>query len=286
VAEPPRRFSAAIYSVLKDLALPVLLGILAFGFQHSLQERARAQAVRQALIPRATENVVRYLLPIVSAVSSLQKAVTNGETTAAFFYLVFVLKRMRDLTTAGGGIVLGNLASERFPMDCWGIFFARMKQRYGYMDLSHTMDLMTDHESISQFCTALLDAPEATRAVRTAAVLRFQQEYLKDFAKENFGSQLLLPILQIMAKVFEVEGNWLHRGWYEDEELNEELKVPTDKWRLTITNADLGAKAKLLLESITKYETVLLKRQLWYRRLWIKLRSAAMRPKSSPAREL
>jgi hypothetical protein len=278
VVEPSWRFSAAIYSVLKDLALPVLLGLLAFSLQRSLQDSARAQAVRQSLTPRATENALRYLAPIDNAALSLSRAVVKDrDSTSAFFYLVFVLKTMRDLLTDGGGIVLSSLESEKFTVECWGTFFAHVKHRYGYMDASHVTDLMVDHESISQFCSALLDSPEATRAVRRAAALRFEEKYLKSFADGSLMSQLL-PVLQIMAAVFQVEINWLHLGWYENEELKEEeLKVPIAKWRHTIINVKLEAedepRRQRLLESLEKYEGLLLKRQgRWVRIKWRALR--------------
>ena len=278
VAEPPWRFSAAIYSLLKDLALPVLLGLLAFSLQQSLQDRARTQAVRQALTPRATENALRYLAPIGFASLNLQRAIEKTrDPTEAFFYLVFVIKKMRDVSQADGGIVLGSLESENFTASCWAIFLARVKERYGYMDVSHAVDLMEDHESISQFYSALRDSPKAIRPVRKAAVLRFQQKYLKDFADGNLGPHLP-PVLQIMAKVLLPEINWLHRGWYEDKELKEDLKVPTDsikKWQHTIINVELGDKdesrRQSLLESLAKYEDLLLKRQGQWRWVRIKL---------------
>jgi hypothetical protein len=83
-ASPLAVTSTAIYTFFKDLGLPLVLVLLAYLFQQLQHEQARLEETRhferehreetrQFFLARATDNAVRYLLPLVGAATSLQE---------------------------------------------------------------------------------------------------------------------------------------------------------------------------------------------------------------------
>jgi hypothetical protein len=215
------------YSLLKDLGLPLLLGVLAFFFQRSLYERSRVQTVRSALLPTATANAVHYLLPVSSAIGSLNKVTSDAAATEdidkkilrwrqSFFYFAFLLKRMRDLGTEGGAIFLDNPSSEEIVVACWRAVQLRAIDCFGYLEVSHTMDLMVDHESFSLFMSQLpsfrdlLGKPPSSARI---AAMQFRDKFWKLAA--GGGLKADLEILGVMGEILQLEVNRLFLGWYE-----------------------------------------------------------------------
>ncbi|HEY0784090.1 MAG TPA: hypothetical protein VGE98_16650 [Thermoanaerobaculia bacterium] len=256
------RFAAAIYPLAKDLALPVLLGLLAISFQSYLQSQAKTQTVRQALTPRATETALKALGPVISSVrllSSLAKA--KERPSEAFYYFVVILKRWRDLTLVYGGLVLNDRESEVFLTRCWGIFLGYAKRKYGYKTLSFAMDILTDHESISAFYSAIppLASAAATRREKAEALHSLQASFAKALREES-AAEMHLPVLDLMAGVLQTEINFLHLGWYQ--RIAPPAPAEIEALRQAIADLQIGADDKrALLEDFYDYETVLLRRR-------------------------
>jgi hypothetical protein len=211
-------WAVVLYSVLKDFLLPVLLGILAYLFQHVLQDRSRMQAARNVLLPTATTSAVQYLMPIVGAAGGLRAA---SDAEQGFFYFVFLLKRMRDLSGKGGGFFLGDLQSEELITECWNVFRRQVIEYFGYLDLSHAMDLMEKRETISKFLGHLQSPKGPLTSAQSAA-----QRVKGGFSAWRLSGDPTLKLLEVMSRVIQIETNRLYLGWYERVEnpTAEELK--------------------------------------------------------------
>jgi hypothetical protein len=220
------RWTVVVYSLLKDFGLPLLLGILAYFFQQVLQERSRVQAARNAILPTATTNAVKYLLPAASAVWNLKRTVGEAalledenkqreKNREAFFYFVFLFKRMRDVSRVGGGFFLDDPSSEQLAAECWRGVLRRASSHFGYLDLSYVMDLMEGKETISQFLDQLQSTGETASLAQVAA-----HRAEKQFETWSRGGDLNpdLGLLKAMAEVLQIEADRLYLGWYEEVE--------------------------------------------------------------------
>ena len=222
-----RSWVVASYSLLKDLALPLLVGVLAFIFQRSLQERTRVQTVRNAILPTATANAVNYLLPVTSTIQTLRKftkeaaEATDAQEKAlkwqqSFFYFVFLLKRMRDQLLKGGAIFLEDTDSEGIVVQCWAAVYFHAVESFGYLELSHAVDLMEDHESFSLFMDqlhGLQDLLGPRPSGDRIAAMRFRTKFLTLTAAGDFNTDL--GVLGVMEEILRLEINRLFLGWYE-----------------------------------------------------------------------
>jgi hypothetical protein len=221
-------YEQAVYAFFKDLGLAVVLAVLPFVFQRIQQARARQEEARQFFLSRATDNAVRYLLPVSQLASQLRQtagALPPGATARhvaqrqAFFYLISFVKKMRDLALEGGGILLTTPKAERLVDQCWGVLFERVRKQLGYVDLSHAVDLMEGHESITQFETAATPhhgflGPQPTAAQEAVQRLRegFAAWPAADFARNA-------PYLDVFASVLGYEIDQLYAAWYDERDL-------------------------------------------------------------------
>jgi hypothetical protein len=222
-----RGWVTALYSLLKDLGLPLLVGVLAFIFQRSLQERSRVQTVRNALLPTATANAVNYLLPVVSAIAALRRftkeaaEATDAEVKSlkwqqSFYYFVFLIKRMRDQLIKGGAIFLEDTDGEEIVIQCWVAVYFRAVESFGYLELSQTVDLMDENESFSLFMKqfpGLRDLLGPPPGGDRLAAMRFRRKFLTLTAAGGFNADL--GVLGIMEEILQLEVNRLFLGWYE-----------------------------------------------------------------------
>jgi hypothetical protein len=227
----------------------VLLGILAFAFQHIIQERSREQSTRNALLSTATTNAVQYLLPISTAVEGLRSH-TKDSVDRGFFYFVFALKRMRDLSSSGGGFFFEDTRSKELPNQCWSVVFGRLVKGFGYVDLSYAMDLMEKRETVSKFLR-LLEPPKGVPNEAQLALMRVHECFMA--WSKDIASDLDLGLLGIMSEVIQFEANRLYLGWYKE--------VPSPSletlhgWQGAIVAfaAVDSARAKGLLEKLDSY---------------------------------
>jgi hypothetical protein len=210
-----------VYSLLKDLGLPLLLGVLAYLFQQILQERSRAESAHSTILPTATTNAIRYLLPAAAAIRNLRRVLVEAEVNPAdrrqnqakhqqaFFYFVFLLKRMRDMNSIGGGFFLADVSSEALVAECWRAIHRRAIDHFGYLDLSYTQDLMDAHETISLF----LDQFGGRLNQAQIAALRVAEKF-PEWSRDT-ERNADLKLLRVLAEILQVEANRLYLGWYE-----------------------------------------------------------------------
>ncbi|HEY2291257.1 MAG TPA: hypothetical protein VGM86_11200 [Thermoanaerobaculia bacterium] len=227
VRPPVSRVAVVSYSILKDLGIPLIVGILAYLFQQALQERSKIQAVRNALLPTATTNAVKYLLPVAGSIRNLKRAVAEASSASSgsgrsekqqegFFYFVFTFKRMRDLLTVGGGFFFDNIPSEELADECWRAVRRRALEVFGSIDLSHTLDLMEGHETISLFFSQF----PINKNILSGSLSPAQRAAVRVW--EKFPSWVAvgppnpdLEVLSVLGDVMQSESNRLFLGWYE-----------------------------------------------------------------------
>ena len=216
VAPHAPQWVVAVYSLLKDFGLPLLLGILAYFFQQIQQERSRAHEAHSAILPTATTNATNYMLPAAAASRNMRNMIEEAgqpnhpqwqeKQQQAFFYFVLLLKKMRDLNSVGGGFFFADVSSEVLAARCWRAVYRHAIEHFGYLNLSYTQDLLGEHHTISyfldQFNKPLNPAQAAARKVA-----------------ENFPSwsadKSVLCLLDVLEELMQIEANRLHLGWYD-----------------------------------------------------------------------
>jgi hypothetical protein len=267
VAPHARQWVVEAYALFKDFGLPLLLGLLAYLFQHALQDRSRTQAAHNVILPTATANAIKFLLPVASGVRNLRRLLDDAEASSAlgaadllhyratlqesFFYFIFVLKRMRDLVTVGGGFFLKSLEVEGLVAECWRIFNRRVIDYFGYLDLSHTQDLMEGHETISQFFDQL-ETQDPSLASAQSAARRIAGVFPK-WGKGG-GSNPDVRLLVLVAEILQIEGNRLYLGWYEEVESPDFATL--ERWSATLRELPSGA-ADNLIPKLDRYVNTL-----------------------------
>ena len=225
VAPNVAHWVAIAYTLLKDLGLPLVLAILAYLFQQILHERSRVQSGRDAMLPTATANAAKYLLPAASAAGTLRRVLGEAEKLPpqkpkwwakqqeAFYYFIFLLKRMRDGNTIGGGFFLKDQRSEEFAAGCWRAIYRRAIDHFGYLNLSHAQDLLEGHETISSFLDRLQSPDEELKSAQRAAA---------EVAERFPGWSKVPPhnadlrLLGVLVDILQFEANRLYLGWYDE----------------------------------------------------------------------
>ena len=257
VAPHAPHWVVVVYSFLKDFGLPLLLGVLAYLFQQILQERSRVQSAHSTILPTATTNAVKYLLPVAAAIRNLRRVLAEAEgippdqpqwqakQQEAFFYFVFLLKRMRDLNFVGGGFFLGDVSSEVLVAECWRAVHRRAIEHFGYLDLSHAQDLLEGHETFSLFLGQFEEPPNPAQTAARRVAGSFP-----DWSRAT-QSNADLQLLSVVSGILQFEANRLYLGWYEKVDSPDEATL--GHWKAAI-DAFQAAHPHILVDLDSKFD--------------------------------
>jgi len=223
----------AFLSFLKDLALPLVLALLAYAFQHLQQDRSRVQETFNAILPQAHQNAAQHLLPVVGATTRLLARcgpaidpLNTEQMTAlrqSLFYTLGLVKGMRDLASQGGGIFFTTLLGEDAVMQCWRRIFARAEESLDASDLSTVLDRWSKDESLSSMGSNF-DPPRTfwphDAQAHEAAFQRLQGRFGIWLLSAPF-SAFDRPLLGAFRDIMQREIDRLYSTWYgEDPQLN------------------------------------------------------------------
>ncbi|MFL6231596.1 MAG: hypothetical protein ACJ76N_00515 [Thermoanaerobaculia bacterium] len=227
--------SEAVYTFFKDLGLSIVLALLAYAFQRLQQERSRTQDTRNLFLTKATDNAAQYFLPIIGRTESLLDQVAKLRTSQpghdytehlnrGFYYALYLLKRMRDLSLRGGAFFLTDILGEQLISYCWGLFYVQAVQHLGYRELSRVLDLMEPHETLSSF-------EEKLRPRGVFSGGRIPPTVI-DTMKEGFRSWATGPDFPNIEKelsffkvALQYETNRLYLPWYQAEDRDSRVSL-------------------------------------------------------------
>ncbi|MCU1230384.1 MAG: hypothetical protein JWO97_3268 [Acidobacteria bacterium] len=120
--------AAAIQSLSKDLALPIIVIILASIFKRAEEEENRRSETWQLLLPRHNENASVHYLPLLGVIgqfdTNYRAYVKNGkpdDVRKAFFFFLVIFWRMRRVAGKIGGMHFKNRDGEKVAARAWKV---------------------------------------------------------------------------------------------------------------------------------------------------------------------
>ncbi|HEX3125980.1 MAG TPA: hypothetical protein VH394_01495 [Thermoanaerobaculia bacterium] len=211
--------SRTILSFFKDLALPIVLVLLAYAVQHLQQEKTSHEETFHAMLPRAHENIVRFLLPIVSSANRFLRYLPEAQKKDAaalqqtFYHLLSIAKGMHNCSRKGGGIFFTNIPGETAVSNCWKELLARMGTKLGDPNISEMFDEWGRIDSFTSFQKRFKSQTAITDEARAAFVAA--ETSFKGWIQEEFGYEKQL--VQVFKDIMQYEIDKIYGPWYLDE---------------------------------------------------------------------
>jgi hypothetical protein len=227
-AEP---LSKAVNTI-KDLALPILLGLLAYLYQRlektrdqarSDQESAREQ-VRQEqdrlrtqlaetwskMLPESHRLATRFYMPIEAALQGVLQFVESRQTDQrSYFYLVLFERRMRHLLKSAGGFYFKDRVGEKLAIHCYQTY----RNLYYYQDSDKLKRLgaMLDHVSVGETWASF-----SKKVSENGPAKQPLEDAWNDFGEWlNAGKHVqAMPFLKTFRAVLSYEMNRPYEYWY------------------------------------------------------------------------
>ncbi len=215
---------SSVLAFFKDLALPIVLVLVAYAIQYLQQEKTGHQETFQAMLPRAHENIVRFLLPITASAGRFLRYLPEAKVPRpeneqkkeelalqqAFFHLFFIAKGMRNLSQKGGGIFFTNIPGEAAVSLCWKELSARMEKELGAREISEILDEWGRAESFTSLQKRFKTVTDPTRTCFTETEKKFK---IWIRAELDYESRLL----RVFKDVMQYEIDKIYGAWYRDE---------------------------------------------------------------------
>jgi hypothetical protein len=230
-ASRPLAWARALLSFLKDLALPLMLALVAYAFQRLEQERARVHETFNLILPRAHENAVKHLLPVVGATDQLVArwplaagAASQEQAIAleeSLFFLLSAVKGMRDLSSHGGGVFFSDLAGEDATITCWRTLRHRVEKKLGSGEIPTVLDRWSRKESLSSMRLTFSEAHGEPHQTAFQKIKKSFDDWLHDREFETFDQRLCKAFSYIMQR----EIDRLYWTWYGEEPIVERQAI-------------------------------------------------------------
>ncbi|HTG31783.1 MAG TPA: hypothetical protein VLB76_02540 [Thermoanaerobaculia bacterium] len=217
--------SEAVYTFFKDLGLSIVLALLAYAFQRLQQERSRAQDTYNLFLTKATDNAIQYFLPIIGGANGLREQVRKLRAGAdpaeplsrGFYYALYFIKRMRELTLKGGAFLLPDLYGEQLIQHCWIVFYGQAVQYLGYREISRVLDILEPQETLTSFEEKL--RPHGLIGggkIPPAVIAQMRTGFASWVTGPDFAN--IKIELSFLAVVLQYETNRLYGPWYREED--------------------------------------------------------------------
>ncbi|HET7108653.1 MAG TPA: hypothetical protein VFI38_17700 [Candidatus Acidoferrum sp.] len=239
---------AAIIGFYKDLALPLLLAVLAYLFKRwdDAREHVRQKAenerqqLMQTLLPASLEDATKYYMPLASALRESYKSfkqcddsIKTGLVLSAnspvakqsLYYFLLTMRRFRTISRERGGLYFKDRTGERISALCIGEMF-RLYLRDQRDLLQHTSVVLSNIEPSEVYgdFIAVLESSLAASA-RTPLQESYFQVHTGFYAwipTPEFHE--VIPLLKSLATVLEFEMNRPYESWYPEAQ-KERLKL-------------------------------------------------------------
>lgn len=247
---------AAILGFYKDLALPLLLALLAYLFKQwddaRERERQKAESQRQQLLqtwnkmlPVSHGDATRYYMPLASAIresfksfKKCQEAIKPGPqklpadsplVKLSLYYFLLTMRRFRSISRERGGLYFKDRTGEKIASLCVSEMF-RLYLREVPDLLQHTgvvLSSIKPFEVYGEF-VPLLDSSIAPTKARTdlqEALFQVHTEFHAWISTSEFCD--VVPLLKSLLTVLDFEMNRPYEFWYPKAQ-KERLKLEDD----------------------------------------------------------
>jgi hypothetical protein len=172
----------------KDLALPVVLLVLA-GFlqrrdrnrEHTQEERDKMQALLREtwalMLPKVSTYAEQHYMPIESSIATFRDALKMDDPAEghlqALFNLLLFLRNMQYLADETGGLFFRNLQGEELAGKLWFLFRERAWAALERKDYARAMTVLSAKENYADFLDKLEGrAPLSDKSDATPSLLR------------------------------------------------------------------------------------------------------------------
>jgi len=184
------------------------------------QEHQREQALKaetwNKMLPISHECAAKYYLPVSNAAERLVAFLEKKNDKVAYFYLLFLWKRMIETINGIGGLYFKSLLGETLAVECWH----RQKDSLLGPDdtplnlkVKGSMALLDPTETFQTF-TAKLEGPNSDPTFQNSDI---QQgwELFREWTKDDANVCDLILLLKAFCAVLDYETNRPYEYWYD-----------------------------------------------------------------------
>jgi hypothetical protein len=229
VAEPPARgwvALGAVYTFFKDLGLAALLGLVAFASQHLQQTRNEVRETWNELFPRAHENAVKHLFPVLTSIQAFKREIEDDvakghakPSPLSIYHLLRLFRSWWDNIVEGGGIFFADRRGEDVVGALWSCVRKECDAKLGAMERWALMDRISKSDTLTSFLTKVSEPPLDwdERGQRRVSTYEQVERTLGAWMREP-DFRLECELLGVLAAVIQYEVNRLYERWYERSE--------------------------------------------------------------------
>jgi hypothetical protein len=184
------------------------------------QERQRDQALKaetwNKMLPVSHEYASKYYLPVSNAAERLAAFLEKKNDEVAFFYLLFLWKRMIETINGVGGFYFKSLLGETLAVECWH----RQKESLLGPDdaplnlkVKGSMALLGPTETFQAF-TVKLESLNSDPTFQNSDVQK-GLELFREWTKNDGNVSDLILVLKAFCAVLDYEANRPYEYWYD-----------------------------------------------------------------------
>ena len=199
----------------KALALPVTLALLPFILSPLLKNRDNRTETLRLLLSQFLEYCGKYYLPLSAGAERLADALDKGDNDRAFYYIIYLEKRMDEQRKAVGGFYFKDVRGERLASQAWKEYSDELFGKKTTDKLNRAvqgcMNKLESRENYDAFAKLL-----HLRSDKTFANPDAQQAWqaLEDKLKDRALVARLMLNLETVVSLIDFEVNRPFENWY------------------------------------------------------------------------
>jgi hypothetical protein len=184
------------------------------------QERQRDQALKaetwNKMLPVSHEYASKYYLPVCNAAERLATFLGKKNDEVAFFYLLFLWKRMIETINGVGGFYFKSLLGEALAVECWHRqkeFLLGPDDAPLNLKVKGSMALLGPTETFQAF-TAKLENLNSDPTFQNSDVQQGLKLF-REWTKNDANVSDLILVLKAFCAVLDYEANRPYEYWYD-----------------------------------------------------------------------
>jgi hypothetical protein len=199
----------------KALALPVTLALLPFILSPVLKRRDNRTETLRLLLSQFLEYSGKYYLPLSAGAERLADAMEKGDKDLAFYYIVYLEKRMDEQRKAVGGFYFKDVRGERLASQAWKEYSEDLLGKTSTDALNRAvqgcMNKLEARENYDAFAKIMHMRSDGTFANPDAHTAR---QLLETKLNDKDLVQRLVLNLQTVVSLIDFEVNRPFENWY------------------------------------------------------------------------
>ena len=199
----------------KALALPVTLALLPFILSPVLKKRDNRTETLRQLLSQFLEYCGKYYLPLSAGAERLADALEKGDKDLAFYYIVYLEKRMDEQRKAVGGFYFKDVRGERLASQAWKEYSEDLLGKTSTDALNRAvqgcMNKLEARENYDAFAKLLHLCSDGTFANPNAHTAR---KLLEDKLNDQDLVRRLVLNLETVVSLIDFEVNRPFEHWY------------------------------------------------------------------------